>query len=147
MKSLINGLAEFLLQTDDASMLLAFRNANYDNYHIALNEIKNDKYRHVLMDDQRVKLENGFVSQKWILQQNSVNLFISHCGMGSIVEGLYFQKPILCLPLCMDQFTNAIAIDYSGVGQSLFVPPSLLQSFINPAGFHGYTFSTDSVTM
>ncbi|CAF1062263.1 unnamed protein product [Didymodactylos carnosus] len=147
MKNLINGLAEFLIQTHDASALLAFRNTNYDTYQIVLNEMKNDEYRRILLDDQRVKVENGFVQQKWILQQNSVYLYISHCGMGSSVEGLYFQKPILCLPLHTDQFANAITIDYSGVGQSLFLLPSPLQSFLNPIDFHDYIFSASSVTI
>ncbi|CAF0780660.1 unnamed protein product [Didymodactylos carnosus] len=146
MKNLITGLAAFLLQTDTASVLLAFRNINYDKYQIVLNEITNNEYRRVLLNDQRVKIEREFVQQKWILQQKSVNLFLSHCGMGSAGEGLYFQKPILCLPLQTDQFFNAIAIEQSGVGQSLFKPPSLLQSFLNPVDFHDYTFSANDVT-
>ncbi|CAF3118179.1 unnamed protein product, partial [Rotaria sp. Silwood2] len=71
-------------------------------YQIVVNKMKNDEYRHVLLDNQRVQIENQFVQQKWILKQKSVNLFISHCGMGSSLEGLYFQKPILCLPLHTD---------------------------------------------
>ncbi|CAF3232465.1 unnamed protein product [Rotaria sp. Silwood2] len=145
MKNLIYGLAEFILQTDVASVLLAFRNVNYDMYQIVVNKMKNDEYRHVLLDNQRVQIENQFVQQKWILKQKSVNLFISHCGMGSSLEGLYFQKPILCLPLHTDQFMNAMTIDHSGVGQSLFTPPSLLQSLKNPHDFHDYTYSATSV--
>jgi hypothetical protein len=145
-RNLIYGLVEFLLQTDTTSVLLAFRHKNYDNYQIVLNEMKNDEYRRILTDNQRVKVDNSFLQQKWVLQQKSVNLFISHCGMGSIVEGFYFEKPILCLPLCTDQFPNAIAIDHSGVGLSLFEPPSLLKSFLNPLEYHDYKFSADSVT-
>ncbi|CAF3782003.1 unnamed protein product [Rotaria sordida] len=147
MKNLIHGLTEFILQTDVASILFAFRNANYDMYQNVVNKMKNDEYRRVLFDNQRVQIETQFVQQKWILKQNSVNLFISHCGMGSSLEGLYFQKPILCLPLHTDQFMNAITIDHSRVGQSLFTPPSLLQSLKNPHDFHDYTFSATSVTM
>ena len=145
MKNLINGLAEFLLRTDAASLILAFRSNNYNQYQMALNELKNDEYRRVLLDEQRVKVEQGFIPQKWILQQNSVHLFLSHCGMGSISEGLYFQKLFLCLPLHTDQFFNAIVLDRAGVGQSLFQPPSLFQSFQNPMDFHGYTFSASDV--
>jgi hypothetical protein len=46
----------------------------------------------------------------------------------------------------MDQFANAIAVVNRGVGQSLFVPSSALQSFINPYDFVKYTFTADSVT-
>ncbi|CAF4615452.1 unnamed protein product [Rotaria sp. Silwood1] len=98
------------------------------------------------MNNQRVKVENQFVQQKWILQQTFVNIFLSHCGMDSTVEGLYFQKPILCLPIQTDQFLNSIAIDNSGVGKSLFTPPCLWQSFLKPHDFHEYTFSAHSVT-
>jgi glucuronosyltransferase len=94
-----------------------------------------------------VKIENRFVQQKWILQQNSVKLFLSHCGMGSSSEGIYFQKPILCMPFNMDQFINAISIDHLTIGLSLFVPPSLFQSLLNPHNFHDYTFSASSVTV
>ncbi|CAF1264179.1 unnamed protein product [Rotaria sordida] len=98
------------------------------------------------MDNQRVKVEHQFVQQKWILQQNSVNLYLSHCGMGSTVEGIYFQKPMLCLPIHTDQFLNSMAIQNSGVGQSLFEPSSLLESFLKPHDYHDYTFLASSVT-
>ncbi|CAF3007178.1 unnamed protein product [Rotaria sp. Silwood2] len=146
IKSLIEGLLEFLLKTPTASILFAFRQYNYDNYQKVTNEIEAREYQRILLDEQRCRVENHFVPQKWLLQQNSVSLFISHCGMGSVGESLYFQKPILCLPLCKDQFVNAMAIDHSGVGQSLFVSPFLLQSLIQPDGFHYYTFSANDVT-
>ncbi|CAF3468801.1 unnamed protein product [Rotaria sp. Silwood1] len=146
MKSLIEGLMEFLLKTPTASILFAFRQYNYDNFQKVKKEIGINEYQNILSDEQRCRVENHFVPQKWLLQQNSVSLFISHCGMGSIGESLYFRKPILCLPLCKDQFVNAMAIDYSGVGQSLFVPPSAWQSLIQPDRFHYYTFSANDVT-
>jgi glucuronosyltransferase len=93
-----------------------------------------------------VKIENRFVEQKWILQQNSIKLFFSHCGMGSCSEGIYFQKPILCMPFNMDQFINAISIEHLAIGLSLFVPPSLFQSLLLPYHFHEYTFTAQSVT-
>ncbi|CAF3500858.1 unnamed protein product [Rotaria socialis] len=108
--------------------------------------MKNDEYQRILSDEQRFRVESSFVPQKWILQQNSVNLFISHCGMGSVGEGLYFQKLILCLPMCTDQFVNAMAIDHSGVGASLFIPPTLWPSLLRPDGFHHYTFLASAVT-
>ncbi len=146
MQNLINGLAAFLLQISTSSVLLAFRNANYDNYQTALSMMENDDFRRVLMDDQRVKVDNGFLPQKWILKQNSIELFLSHCGMGSSLEALYFEKSILCMPFSTDQFFNAIAIERLGVGLSLFVPPSPLRSLINPDDFHDYTWTASSVT-
>ncbi|CAF1088228.1 unnamed protein product [Didymodactylos carnosus] len=61
MKNLIKGLAAFLLQTDTASVLLAFSNINYAQYQTVLNEMTNNEYRRVLLNNQRVKVEPGFV--------------------------------------------------------------------------------------
>jgi hypothetical protein len=146
MKNLIDGLAEFLIQTPDSHLLLVFGGRNYPTYQTVLNEMNDQQYLNIFNDNQRVRIENQFVEQKWILQQNSVKLFLSHCGMGSCSEGVYFQKPILCMPFNMDQFINAIAIDHSSIGLSLFEPPSLFQSFLNPSHFHEYKFSSESVT-
>ncbi|CAF1185338.1 unnamed protein product [Rotaria sordida] len=147
MKSLIYGLGEFLFQTTTASVLLAFRNFNYDSYRTVLDEMVNVEYKRIFLDEQRVKVENQFLDQKWILRQHRVSLFISHCGMGSVTEGLYFQKLILCLPLCNDQFPNAFMIDQLGDGQSLFVPPSPWKLLLRPNSFHYYTFTASSVTI
>jgi glucuronosyltransferase len=146
MYNLINGLAMFLLQINGSSILLAFRKTNYNIYQAVLKNLENDEIREVLQNEERVRIENGFVQQKWILQQNSVKIFLSHCGMGSCLEALYFIKPILCMPFNMNQFSNAIRIDNRGVGQSLFVPLSLLRLLINPSDFAMYTFATRSVT-
>jgi UDP:flavonoid glycosyltransferase YjiC (YdhE family) len=146
MYNLINGLAMFLLQADSSCLLLAFRETNYDTYQAVLKNLENDKFREVLKNKKRVRIENGFVQQKWILQQNSVKLFLSHCGMGSCLEALYFSKPVLCMPFNMDQFSNANTIDNLGVGQSLFVPPSWFRSLMNPYDFAKYTFTARSVT-
>jgi hypothetical protein len=147
MENLINGLAEFLLKNPNSFLLLVFRGSNYNTYQMVLNQIKNQEYLNILTDKKRVKIENKFVQQKWILQQNSIKLFLSHCGMGSCSEGIFFQKPILCMPFNMDQFINANSIDELGIGLSLFNPPSLFQSLINPYDFYDYVFSADSVTM
>jgi UDP:flavonoid glycosyltransferase YjiC (YdhE family) len=147
MRNLINGLAEFLLKTPDSFLLLVFRGSNYDNYQMVLNKMNNKEYSNLLTNHERVKIENRFVQQKWILQENSIKLFLSHCGMGSSSEGIFFQRPILCMPFNMDQFSNAITIEQSGIGLSLFIPPSLFQSLISPYNFYDYIFSEDSVTM
>ena len=146
MKSLIDGLAEFLIQTPNSYLLLVLGGRNYPTYQTVLHEINDQQYLNILNDNQRVRIENQFVEQKWILQQNSIKLFLSHCGMGSCSEGVYFAKPILCMPFNMDQFINAMAIDHSSIGLSLFEPPSLFQSFLNPGHFHEYQFSSESVT-
>ncbi|CAF3458314.1 unnamed protein product [Rotaria sp. Silwood1] len=146
MSSLISGIAAFLTETPDSSILLAFRNVNYDIYQEVLNEIENDRISNLFRNPERVKVERGFVPQKWVLQQNSIKIFLSHCGMGSIIEALYYEKSILCMPFNMDQFSNAVAIDRRGVGLSLFVPYlSPLESLITPYDYRHYTFTLNDV--
>jgi glucuronosyltransferase len=122
------------------------RNANYDTYQAVLKDLPNDEIRKILENKQRVWIEKGFVKQKWILQQKSVKVFLSHCGMGSAMEALYYSKPILGMPFSIEQFTNAIAIENLNVGQSLFEPPSAIQNLLNPYDVAQYTFTAESVT-
>jgi UDP:flavonoid glycosyltransferase YjiC (YdhE family) len=99
-----------------------------------------------LENEARVWIEKGFGKQKWILKQKSVKVFLSHCGMGSTMEGLYFAKPILGMPFNAEQFANAITIESSNVGRSLFEPPSAIQNLLYPYDVVQYTFTAESVT-
>jgi hypothetical protein len=146
MFNLIHGLIMFLHETNDSCLLLAFRTVNYDTYMNVVKNIDSKHYGHILNDQQRLRIENGFVPQKWILRQASIRVFISHCGMGSALESIYFKRPILCMPFNMEQFANAILIRNLHIGTSLFVPPSLWQSLKTPYDFVHYTFSTQLVT-
>ena len=146
MFDLINGLAQFLLKTDQSYLFLALRNVNYDTYETVLRDLKNKQIREMLTNENRVWIEKGFVKQKWILQQKSVQIFLSHAGMNSLLEGLYFRKTILCMPFNMEQFANAMTIENRYLGQSLFQPPSLFSSLLDPYYFIHYTFTSESVT-
>jgi len=69
------------------------------------------------------KPENVLIS-KWLPQDDvlahpNVKLFISHCGMGGLVESKYHGVPILGLPLFGDQPTNADNIVSEGWGLKL----------------------------
>ncbi|CAF1376957.1 unnamed protein product [Adineta ricciae] len=146
MYSLISGLAMFLLQTEDSFLLLAFQNANYDTYQAVLNNLPDVRYRQILKNEERVRIKQGFVKQKMILQQPTVKIFLSHCGMGSCIEGLYFRKPIICMPFNVDQFYNSRSIENFKLGQSLFIPPSRLQTMQSLGHFTTYTFTSESVS-
>ncbi|UJR19249.1 hypothetical protein I4U23_022377 [Adineta vaga] len=146
MSNLINGLAKFLIQTDDSFLLLALRDFNYETYKTVLKDISNNRYRQIFEDNDRVRIEQGYVKQKWILQQTSVKVFLTHCGMGSALEGLYFVKVIVCMPFNVDQFANAVSIENLKLGQSLFTRPSLLQTLFRLGDFTDYTFTDESVT-
>ncbi|CAF4724897.1 unnamed protein product, partial [Rotaria socialis] len=66
--------------------------------------------------------------------------------MGSIIEAFYYEKPVLCMPFNMDQFSNAVTVVYRGVGLSLFVPNlSPLESLITPYDYRHYAFTSRDV--
>jgi MGT family glycosyltransferase len=60
-----------------------------------------------------------FVPQQAVLSHQSVRVFVSHCGMNSINEALYWEKPILALPFFGDQHYNAARIVDLGVALKL----------------------------
>ena len=79
---------------------------------------------HVLSDQQN-SLPNLFIRnylpQTKLLQDNRLNAFISHCGMGSAQEALVGGKPLLCIPLGSDQFDISDRVRDSGAGEQLFM--------------------------
>lgn len=69
-----------------------------------------------LPDSVRVEL---FVPQFAVLAHPAVRVFVSHCGMNSILEALYWKTPILALPLFGDQHDNAARLLDAGVARRL----------------------------
>ncbi|EDV49560.1 UDP-glucuronosyltransferase 2B13 [Drosophila erecta] len=49
---------------------------------------------------------SSLLPQQAILAHPNVKLFISHCGMMSVIEAAYYAKPVLGLPSFYDQFRN-----------------------------------------
>jgi len=52
-----------------------------------------------------LKLE-PFVPQKALLNHSKVAVLITHCGANSLLESIYYGKPILGFPIDVDQFSN-----------------------------------------
>lgn len=70
--------------------------------------------------EERVK-ERGMVWTSWTpqlktLAHDSVGGFLTHCGWGSVIEGLQNGRPLVMLPFQVDQGLNARALEEKMVG-------------------------------
>lgn len=71
---------------------------------------------------QNVKLPENiraveFVDQIEVLQKAA--LFVTHAGMNSINESLYYKVPMVLLPIAQEQLLNALRIEEVGCGKRL----------------------------
>ncbi|XP_012938403.2 UDP-glucuronosyltransferase 1A4 [Aplysia californica] len=57
-----------------------------------------------------------WLPQNDLLAQAQTRLFVSHCGSSGQYEALYHGVPLLCLPLCCDQYYNAYRSSSKGFG-------------------------------
>ncbi|KAK2971101.1 hypothetical protein RJ640_005248 [Escallonia rubra] len=77
--------------------------------------------------EERVK-DRGLIVKEWvdqmeILQHDSIQGFLSHCGWNSVLESICAGVPILALPLIAEQHLNArLVVEVIGVG--LRISPS-----------------------
>ncbi|KAK7574042.1 hypothetical protein V9T40_011233 [Parthenolecanium corni] len=60
-----------------------------------------------------------WLPQKEILAHENVKAFISHVGIASMYEAIYFGKPMILMPVCADQPGNAGLLMSLGVGEYL----------------------------
>ncbi|KZV27752.1 crocetin glucoside glucosyltransferase [Dorcoceras hygrometricum] len=65
---------------------------------------------------ERCMIVQGWAPQAKILAHESLGAFMSHCGMSSIIESLYFGVPVIAVPLKLDQPLNARFLVEVGAG-------------------------------
>ena len=60
-----------------------------------------------------------WLPQNDILGHSNVKLFISHCGMNSLIETTYHGTPMIAFPFYTDQHNNAALMQSRGIGEIL----------------------------
>lgn len=86
-------------------------------------------------DSLENKPENVFIG-KWLPQDDilahpNLKLFISHCGLGGIVESKFRGVPILGIPLFADQHSNAVEAVKEGWAKKLEIQSLTEDNFYN----------------
>lgn len=61
-------------------------------------------------------LIGNWLPQNDILASPRVKVFVSHCGLGSVVESKYHGVPIVAMPIFADQMSNAASVEKEGWG-------------------------------
>lgn len=79
------------------------------------------KDQHRLLPDPadlpgNLRIESWIHSQYNVLAHPNVRAFFTHGGSNSFHEGIYFGKPLLVRPVCIDQYDHAVRAVDSGVG-------------------------------
>ncbi|XP_047953388.1 beta-D-glucosyl crocetin beta-1,6-glucosyltransferase-like [Salvia hispanica] len=65
---------------------------------------------------ERGKIVKGWAPQAEILSHENVCGFVSHCGMSSMIESVYFGVPVISIPFKVDQPLNSRVLVEAGVG-------------------------------
>ena len=57
-----------------------------------------------------------WMPQKDILSNHKIKFFLSHCGNNGRLEAIFFNVPILCLPLFAEQYQNSLLVKMKEFG-------------------------------
>ena len=61
-------------------------------------------------------LLTGYISQFALLGHPKVTIFITHCGLGAVIDILKQKKPAVFVPQLFDQFQNALQLEKLNAG-------------------------------
>lgn len=127
--NIFQDLKTFLDEAKDGAILFSM-GSNAKSVYLPAETIKNllkvfsQLKQRVVMKWESDTLEgkpaNVFIS-KWLPQDDvlahpNIKLFMSHCGLGGVVEAKHHGVPILGFPLFGDQETNAASVVKEGWG-------------------------------
>ena len=75
-----------------------------------------------VLDPQRLRLPANVTARRFIPHAALLpyaRLAITHAGLGTVMAALAHGVPLLCIPLCKDQFENAARVSAAGAGRSI----------------------------
>lgn len=120
---------------DGPLLLTAFGTAftqRPDVYRNAIAALEDTGWRMVLATGARVSADDlgpvpDWVQVRAVVPQPAVlaraDAFLTHAGMGSCTEGLWYGVPMVAVPQAVDQFTNADQLEAAGIGTHLRADP------------------------
>jgi len=62
--------------------------------------------------------QRAWIPQKDLLGSGKLDFFISHCGNNGRLEAIYYNVPLLCIPLFGEQYFNGRLVERNGFGRS-----------------------------
>jgi len=99
--------------------------AQHDFYHRAFEAFADHHGRFILSIGKGTDVSSlpdipsNFIVRNHVAQLDllkHVDVFVTHAGMNSMHEGLYFGVPLVVVPQQMEQFANALQVKRSGTG-------------------------------
>ncbi|KAF5289140.1 hypothetical protein FQR65_LT02030 [Abscondita terminalis] len=99
------------------------------------------KWENITLPNKTSNIEiASWFPQQAILSHPNVKLFISHGGMMSTIEAVYFGVPVLGVPLIGDQGLNMVRAELAGYAKTIFfedineevLEPTLNEMLTNP---------------
>ena len=84
--------------------------------------------KELALPSDRVYIQE-WMPQKDILSHKKIKFFLSHCGNNGRLEAIYFNTPILCVPLFTDQYLNAVLVQHREFGLMLVKEEFLKKSW------------------
>jgi len=112
-----------------------FRSASFSDFHltIALGD--------VIKGEGFTNIPPNVTMKKWLHQNKIIelsSLVITHGGLGTIKESLYFGVPMIVIPMMRDQPGNALRIEQHNLGKSIEID-SLTARMLEEAIFYVLT--------
>lgn len=74
-----------------------------------------------------------WLPQNDLLAHHNMRMFVSHCGISSLIEAVYHAVPILAFPISVDQPFNAGVVRSHGFGEVVHMKNFTVQSFLQTA--------------